>query len=78
MRTAHFLRLHAADLPAAFYRVAGILAAVIISSSVWLLALTLASNAAGIPISTPVLTGVGLVIAALCLVCLAPVVVARR
>jgi hypothetical protein len=72
MRVAHFAR-RSTDLPAlplqlgaACYRLGGLLLTTCVPTGVWVVAVVLTSQAAGIPISLPALAAFGLVVGILC------------
>ena len=70
----HFLRgcrsilSFAAHNKASLYKLGGLLLTVVVATTSWMLAMALASHAVGIPTSSLLLVGLGLIVAALCVV----------
>ena len=84
VRAAYVAPQYNANLPSqrelanTLYRLGGVVTAVSFSSAFWVLALVLATNAAGVMIGAPVLTAFGLAVAAFCLIGLTAIMADRR
>jgi hypothetical protein len=73
LRGCHSILSLAADNKACLFKLGGLLLTVVVATTSWVLAVALGSHALGIATSALLLVGLGLVVAALCVVAAAAV-----